>query len=309
MAHDIVRDNFTPADQVRQLIDQAERTMPMIRTQAAVAATLLATFDQLWALLPALQQEGVDLRAEAGRWEAVQRSLRSRSRWMVSAIGDWDAARSQAQAEPARWWWYLDRTVAAERRRAWRRGLAMAAAVVIVGIVAALLLRRFFPVDPNVAAVEAYRQEAEHYLQQEDWAGAYAQYEQAARLMPTDSELMTWLGVLQEQMGDAQAAELWYDRARPLVSDDVFFYLQRAIVFLQIQRPAAGERDARAALALNDQSPQAYYVLAGAMELDERNNEAIAAYQRAAELADPNDPNLAAMARMRMAMLLQAAPR
>lgn len=307
MAHDIVRENSTPADQVRQLLDQAERTLPMLRAQGTAASALLTTFDQLWAQLPALEQNGMDLRAERGRWEALQRALRARTRWVVPAIAAWDVARQQAQAEPARWWWYLDQTLMAERRRTWRRRLTIVGAVTVLGVVTLLLLRHFFPQDPNVAAAEAHRQQAEHYIQVEDWAGAFTQYEQAIHLTPAEPDLLIWLGVLREQMGEPQAAEPWYDQARLLIADPVRFYVERAFIYLQIQRAAEGERDARAALALNDRSPQAYYVLANAAEMQERLDEAIEAYKRTAVLADEDDPNLAALARVRMAMLLQAA--
>ena len=48
MAHDIVRENSTPADQVRQLLDQAERTLPMLRAQGTAASALLRACDECW---------------------------------------------------------------------------------------------------------------------------------------------------------------------------------------------------------------------------------------------------------------------
>ena len=145
-------------------------------------------------------------------------------------------------------------------------------------------------------------------MREGDWAGAFASYEQAAQFTPDDPGLYLWLGVLSEQLDQPDAAASWYDKARPLINDAVRFYVERAFIYVQANRAADGERDARAALVLNNQSAEAHYVLAGALEMQKRTTEAVEAYNLAANLAEPNDPNLTALARVRLGLLLQSAP-
>lgn len=306
MAYDIAHDTGTPADEARKLLDTAERLLPLIREQKTAAAEILACFDQIETRLSALEEEGVDVRAELGRWEALQRALQARAHWLVPAMASWPAARQQAQAQPERWWWYLDETVAASRRGIWLRRFAKAAAVVAIAVLAVLLLRHFFPTDPQVAAANDRILQAQLHTSKGEWADAFTFYEQATHFTPNDPLLYIWLGVLSEQMEQAEAAPAWYDKARAIINDPTHFYIERAAIYLQINQTSAGERDARAALALNDQSSHAYFVLGGALEMEKRTDEALKAYDQAANLAEKDDPNLTALARVRMGFLLQA---
>jgi len=308
MAHDIAHDTNTPADEVRRLLDTAEGLLPLMRERTSAVSQLLGIFDQLDARIPTLEQQGVDLRGERGRWEALQRGLRSRARWAVSAITSWPAARQQAQPQPEQWWWRLDETLAAERRRAWLRGAVIVLLVVTVGVVGTRLFRFYFPVDPNVAAANDRRLQAERHVREGDWAGAFSMYEQATQFAPDDPMLYLWLGVLSEQMGRPEQAEPWYDKARPLLHDAVRFHVERGFVYLQANRAADGEREARTALDLDNQSAVGYYVLASALEMQKQTDAAIEAYKMAASLAEGNDPDLTALARVHMGLLLQSAP-
>lgn len=308
MAYDIVHDTNTPADEVRRLLDSAEGLLPLMRGRPSVVSQLLEMFDQLDARIPALEQQGVDMRGEQGRWEALQRALRTRARWAVSAIDSWPAARQQTQPQPGQWWWRLDETLAAERRRAWLRGAAMVLLIVTVGFVAVRIFRIYFPVDPNVAAANDRRLQAERHVREGDWAGAFAMYEQATQFAPDDPMLYLWLGVLSEQMGQPEQAEPWYEKARPLLHDAARFHVERGFFYLQANRPADGEREARAALALDDQSAVGYYVLASALEMQKQTDAAIEAYKMTASLAEGKDADLTALARVHMGLLLQSAP-
>ncbi len=304
MAHDIVHATETPADQVRKALDQAERALPLLRTEEAAALDLLRTLDQIWAFLPALEREGVDVRAELGRWEALQRAVRARASVIAVRIGAWTAARQQAQAVPERWWWYLDAAHAAARRRLWLRRTGAAAALILVVVALVMFLRARFPVDPNVAAAQDRRLQAERHVANGEWAAALEQFGQAAAFTPNDPEVLIWQGVASEQMG--QEAEPFYAQAQALLGDPVRFYIERGFIRLQANQPLESERDAQAALALDAGSAQAAYVLAGALEMQRRLAEAIEAYNRTAVLADETDASLAAAARLRMGMLLQS---
>jgi tetratricopeptide (TPR) repeat protein len=67
--------------------------------------------------------------------------------------------------------------------------------------------------------------------------------------------------------------------------------------------------DANTVLQIDPQSPEAYLLLGQAHELQEQYLEAMAAYEQASSLAsEHNRPEIAALARIRLAYLMQRMP-
>ncbi len=308
MAHDIRRETGTPAEELRQLLDQSERLLPDLRSSAGATPQLLANLDRIAVLFAELEAQGMDLRPERGRWEGLQRAVNNRIGFVVRSLPDWDAARQQAQATPDRPWWYLDRTLAATRRRSRQRLLLTVAAVVAVIALLIVVWRALFPVDPAVAAAQRAMEMAQRHVRLQEWEAAYASFTEAAQATPSDAIPFIWLGILEEQLGDASAAAGHFTQAEQLLGHPVRFRVEKSFAYNQVGRYPEAETEARAAVALDPNSPHAHYVLAGALEQQDKIDDALLEFDLASQLAEQVDANLAALARIRLATLMQAAP-
>lgn len=308
MAHDIDRGTGTPAEELRRLLAQAEQRLPDLRSDPAAAAELLATLDRIAVLFGELEAQGMDLRPERGRWEGLQRAVDNRIGYVVRSVPDWDAARRQAQATPDRPWWYLDQTLAATRRRNRRRALVTAVGVVALVALLVVAWRTFFPVDPAVAAAQQAMEMGQRHVRLQEWEAAYASFTEAAQATPTDAIPFIWLGVVQEELGDNRAAAVHFAQAEQLLTDPVRFRVEKSFAYNQVGRFVQAEEEARAALAIDPKSPHAHYVLAGALEQQDKIEQAIEEFDIASQLAEKVDANLSALARIRLATLMQAAP-
>ncbi len=71
MAQAIRTGQFTPADEVRELLGAGENYIPDIKGSKERAVAFLAQLDRLAELWPQVEAMGADLRPEAGRWETL----------------------------------------------------------------------------------------------------------------------------------------------------------------------------------------------------------------------------------------------
>ncbi len=319
MAHAIPSSALTPADRLRWLLDASERRAVTIRGAGAGAAQeLLHWLDEIDALLPALAAAGVDLAPEQGRWQAVQGAVRRHSRALrqeLAAGGGLPALRAGLPAPPpaARWWWRLDDLARQRRRRALTRGLAALAVLLLLLFGGGWLFNRLFPVDPAVAESFRLRTEGERALRAGDLAAAIAHYEAARAAAATgsvepladDVDALAWLAVLYELTGEEEAATA--------AAADLAIYLppaaalaMRSSIFSTLGHGDRALALAEAAIAADPASTQAYLSLGSAHELQGELAQAIAAYeQAAAAAAAAGEDTLQAIARVRLAYLLQ----
>lgn len=300
------------AQDLRELITQAELIVGNLRGAGERAATLLYLLDAIHDLVAVLEGTGVDLRAEASRIETVERLLQAKDARLLAEVrplGGLAAARAALKPPPGRWWWYLDRRVAARRAQRLRRVLLAAGGIAAALLVLSLAYRLIFPPDPQrMAALEA-QTTAEQRLAAGDVAGAAEAYRQAAEAMPEEAEYQVWLGVLEAQQGHEEAAAAAYARAEALTGDRAQFLVARGMSWLQIAALDEAEADAEGALALTPDSATAYILLGGVYEARGDIPRAIEAFERAGNLAEAaGDSALTVMARTRLGMLLQAAP-
>jgi tetratricopeptide (TPR) repeat protein len=299
----------TLTDDLRQLLSQSEERLINL-TGPTSAADLYSRLDQIADLMPQIQATGGDVRAEEARWQSLQERIAARGprvlrAWQGSAqLG---AARRAASPAVGRWWWWIDQRVAEQRRRRlWRIG-GVALGLLAIVAVAAFALPRLFPVDPAVR--ESYRLQlrAETALANGDMQGGYQALSEAIAVDPGNHSLLILHGVVAEFQGDAASAELSWQQARNLLSDDeAQFLTERGLSYLRIQQADRSIDDLQAAIALDPASAHAHLVLGGALEAAGRFQEALAAYQQAADLAAAADnAELTVIARSQLANLLQ----
>lgn len=313
MAQTVQRTQVTPADELRDLLEMAEKRVANSRSSGDSALALLNELDRIAELWPQLEGQGMDLRPEAGRWNTLQASVLRKASGLLGQlqkVGGISALRAQQHPEGTDApWWHLDRHVAQTRKRQWRRVLTIAGAVVAVALVAWFLYQRFFPVDPKVA--ESYRRVGKGeqlILQDNDWRGALAEFQAASVLTPDDYNAWLRVGVAEEQLGDASAAQEAWQRGRALLPVESDFLKGRAAAYLLFDLIDLADRDIQAALKLKNDDAQAWYQAASVYEARNQVEAAVDALDKASTYAEQtHQDELTALARYRMGMLMQRA--
>jgi tetratricopeptide (TPR) repeat protein len=301
---------MTPADQLRELLSDSEKLVVSLRGRGAEAQVLLDNLDAIEEVWPKLEAAGVDLRPEAGRRETLHAAVRNNAPALVrelSAAGGIAALRRAKYGEqPAPWWWHLDEELQAQREHRLRRAAIGIGAVVLVGALAIFLFQRLFPVDPNLQKSVSAVIGGQQNLQEGDLEGALAEFQEAVRLTPDDPEPWAWLGVVQQQLGMAQEAEESNARLRALIPDEVTYHNMRSQVLAAIGMSDEAIVAAQAALALDPESPEAYFNLGSAYENQGQIQDAIKNMELASQYAEARGKSeLTVVARYRMGMLMQ----
>jgi tetratricopeptide (TPR) repeat protein len=305
MAHTIDARASTPPNDLRDLLDKAERQMPSL--SAAILEDFLVGLDRIDLLFDELAANAADVRSEYTRWEDMIERLQGRAAAVTKLArqcGGLPAMR--AQHPPASGpWWHLDELAAARRRSWWRRTAIIAAIVFAVALVAVGLYRTFFAPSPETVLVVGSLSKVEQLAIEKRWPEALAEAEATLAVMPDEPDLLLWAGLLAEQLGQADKATAYFARARQVVPDALRYHLMLGMHYLQSDNAESAEKTALAAQVLNPDDPQAYFILGSAAELRNKPMEAVALFEKAAALADESNPQLAVLSKVRMGMLLQ----
>jgi tetratricopeptide (TPR) repeat protein len=311
MAQTVQRGQVTPADELRDLLVTDEKRVANVRGSGEGTVQLLKELDRVAELWPQLEAQGMDLRPEAGRWETLQASVQRNAAGIVAELQRCGGIRSiRKEVHPEGTdapWWHLDEYVTQARKKRVRRTVTITVAVVVLAVAAWFLFQKLFPVDPKVAESARRVSEGEQLVQQNnDWAGAAAEFQAAAALTPGDYDVWLRLGVAEEQLGNKQPTQDAYAKARSLLPSELEFFKGRASAYLLFNLYDQADKDVQAALAIKNDDAQAWYEAASVYEGRGQINEAIDALQKSSTYAEETrQDELTALARYRMAMLMQ----
>lgn len=308
MATAIPESRTTPADKLRDLLTRAEARV-VAPADGGGVHELYGWLDEIAAAWPALNASGADLRAEQARWQSLQDQIRTRSQAVLRAwkqAGGLPAARLAGNPAGDAWWWWLDEQVEAQRAARRQRAVLIGVAVVAALVVASLALRVLLPVDPVVRDVYRLQEEARRALEAGDMAGALASYQAAVERSPGDPQLHVMLGVLAERLGDSGAANDAFAAGRALSPSEAAFYSDRGYSYLAIAAPDQALADGLQAVDLAPQDGRAWMLVGSTYEALGDATGAYDAYLEASKVAEENDPQITAVARIRMAAMLQA---
>lgn len=297
----------TSVDHVREALDKAERLLPNLRGGGPQVLELLRLFDQAASALAEFGAAGVDVRAERGRFETLERQLRQRqNRFLAEAGAALHEERASVQPDRVRWWWFLDEEVARQRVQRLRRALVWGLVVVLLLTGLWLLYDRFIAPPPQVRQALQRSGNGEALVEKGDLRAALAEFEAAAALTPDDPLLWMWQGVLHTELHEPDEARMAFETARGLYQTNFDFLLDRALAYLRAKDLAAASADVEQAIQERPDLGRGYYLRASVRAELGDYIAAVADLERAADLAQAaGDAQLEAAARVQRAMMMQ----
>ena len=297
----------SPANDLRDALDQVERLV--VSPSPDSVETLLTLLDKCSLMFQDLTQMGMDLRSEEGRWEGIRSRLETKSSEIVTAanqVGGFKMLRAKnPPAEES--WWQLDQFVSQRRREATIKTVRFL--VTTVGVLALLYfgIQTFFPPNPDAVFVLETEAAIETALTAEELDVAATTALDAAMTLPTEPELWVWSAVLSEQVGDEKQAAGSLEMAKELLADrPTALWIEMGNKRLQLGNFDGAEAAANEALALDENSAQATFLLGGIAEMRGDNRTAIEYFEKTFDLAQDTETELAVIARVRMGNLLQS---
>ncbi len=305
MAHTVETRVETPTAELRDLLNRAERQLPVLDSSGLVE--FLRGLDRVEALMATLTAETVDLRPEMTRWLDLQARMGARAGQLVKLarpLGGFAALRA-ANPPAAGGWWRLDELVAADRKRSWTRWLVIALVVAGILAVATFVYQRWLAPSPQVVLAVSAVNDVEQLAMEQKWDEAFALTEQTLQQLPDNPDLLVWAGVLAERRGDTAAAADYLARAQQAIGDPMRYQVALSMRRLQASDLDGSEAAAQAALAIDPNEPQAVFFLANVAEMRNQPQQALELYQKTADLAEAGNPQLTVVAKMRYGMLLQ----
>jgi len=303
-----------PADDLREALSHLEDVPPAIKLMdSAQALKLLNDLDHVTATIKKLDPDGNALIAERSRFKSVQGRLKRDTRKLLKLVGGEEmlAQRRPQPLPPAdHWWWYLDEIETERRRRNLKRaGIFGAIVLLIIGAILVLFNTILKPSPEVVARLNAETNAYTAIEQEGDFDKALMALDEGLVTVPNDPSLLMIKGVVLQLLERNAEAEDVFSSAQKLLNDPIEFYLARAQIYLRAGEFEQAERDARSALALNDEFARSWMVLGQSLEMQEKYVDAMAAYETTGEIALKNDESeLYVMSRMALARLTESLP-
>lgn len=301
-----------PADRLRRRIGEIESLTANLRGSGGEKALdLLRALDDIHSTLPPLSAAGVDLRSEEGRLESVYAALRRKKGLLqrqLRPLGGLAGVRSRMHPLPPReaWWWYLDEELRRERWVRWRRILLVAAIGLMLLSAGALLYRRYFQPDPILVQIQNNFGEATGYISQGNFAAALSLIEENMLLDTENGEWPARAGVLREALDQVEEAQALYTRSRRLYADESFFLRLRGQGYLEVEMHDSALTDLLEVMGRGSPKAQDYLLLGRAYAGLGKREEALSAFETAAELAGPGEEFIYVLAKIEMGGLLQS---
>lgn len=270
---------------------------------------LLKGLDTVYARLQEINPDSQSRRVAETQFESIVAKLETEGSRFLRDIGGAQALQSERQTvNPPREheWWFLDELVLERQKGSVRRGLKVGGAILGALIVLVLVYNLFLAPDPKVAAVYGHQSSAQEHLMAGNAQSALEEVEQGLQVDPQDATLLITKGIIHDIQGQPDLAEESFAAALAVSASAEEFYVTRGQAYLMAQQMEKALLDAQEAVKANPNSAQAYLLSGQVYETTNRADAALTDYDKAFEAASQgNQPELAALARMRTAMLLQ----
>lgn len=311
MAHSVRDHRDSPANKLRVALDDAEVAVRRLRPDQVEG--FLLQLDQLETQFQTLESGGLNLLGERTRQGSLINRLDGQPQLVTrpaAQVGGLDALR-QKNPPASGEWWHLDAVEAEQRRRLMRRLLTSLGVIVGVLLAVYIVLTYVFPPDPNAVLSSGATGQLPDLIARGEWETADRLVaETLTQMTVEDVELLIWQSVVAEHFGRQREADDAFAQAKALVSADrqAVFWSTVGNVRLAVADLEGAIVAANEALAIDPNEAQAYFVIASVAEAQGQVQDAIAAFEKAFDLAAESNPQLAVIARVRMGMLMQSAP-
>lgn len=307
MAHSIESHASSPVAQLRQ--DLAELEKLLVKVNAGHVVRTLELLDLCSETLHELRSQGVDLKGEEGLWSGFEHKLQESAGQFVKAAkphGGLAALRAD-RPHSTGFWWHLDDTYQAQNRRHVFRALRWVG--IVVGIVAAvyLVLEYVVPPDETTVLVTSVVYELEAQVEAQDYQAALDLIEANLEAAQRSDELLIWAGVLEEQLDNPEAAVAYFEEA--FANPDLPPTRVWATIGtnrLRLGDLEGAECSGQAALELDAEFPQGYFLIASVAEAMGNAARAVEYFNLTADHAYDKEPQMAVIARVRLGYLMQS---
>lgn len=306
MAYTVDTNTRTLFSQLREDLDKAERLV--VQVDGSTVASFLTLLDSIDQQFETLGQADTDLRSEQSRWDSLLSRINSQPNPIVHAANvAGGLEKLRAEHPPAEsFWWHLDSELTRRRVRSIRSLITTVITLVVLLVGGYWAINFFFPPNPEAVLMVETTNGIDRLVMEQRWQEALDLVKSARAQAPDQPELMIWEAVLNERIGDSEAAAAALAAAQQALADNPI----QVLIYLGNDRLRVGDLEgAKAAgeeaLKLDPNEPQVYFLLGGVAETEGDIATAISYFDQTYQLAEGNSPQLAVIARVRMGQLMQ----
>jgi len=299
---------MTPADELRQILtDLEKRRLTVKKMDSTQALILLQDFDKVYQFFEQFADSDLNLSSEKGQFRELQGQYRKIIGTVLKALGGSEVLekyRPTPPPIPKRWWWYANEIVLA-RQQQFRRQIFRVVAVMLL-IIGGIFLafKTVLAPDPLVIA----RYEAEQHTLDATEKGNYQEalliVEGGLKQVPDSADLILLKGGLYDLLGREAEAKPFFEQAKNRLTPFPF-YITRAQFYIRANKVVKAEADTREAIRIDENKAIAWLLLGQSLEGQEKITDAVAAYQKGADLAsEQGESQLVIIGRMAIARLM-----
>ena len=296
---------------LNDLLDTIENKLG--RLSFGLGSDAFSILDDLDAAKKRLDQanlQGTDTRAETAQFESICAALRKDAGQFLRQVGGPSglaAQREKKNSPEEHWWWYLDEVYVQSQKQSLLNSLRIVMIAAVVIGVAVLIYRLFLTPDPKVIAVMNTQQSIEQYFTENDLNQALIEVDKGLGEVPDSPELLIYKAAILEAMGKAEEFASLFKQAQAIIQDAEIFTLNRAQVYLMMNKPEAASGLLEQYILEDSMSAKAFLLLGTAYEVQNDQLRAIDAYEKASTVGnETEDSATVAQARIKLAMLMQS---
>ncbi|MDM8528289.1 hypothetical protein QUF58_08745 [Anaerolineales bacterium HSG24] len=301
---------LSKADELRELLSTLESRTPRLKNLTETQTlTLLHELDRCFKLLEKLKSTALDLTSEESRFNGIQLRLQRNTVTIVKRLGGPKVMREHrpksADVED-QWWWFIDSAIVDRQKRI----------VINIALILGLFLTVIFTIyiafetvlapDPTVLARLDTENIVYQALASDEYENALAKVDEGLQheLLIDDPALLILKGTIHNSLAQSEQAEESFARAKATISNPVVFHIARAQLYMRNKNPDKAEEDIRIVIKFEERNAAAWLMLGQICEGQNKQFDAIRAYEHAGNLATENGDNeIVVMARMALAQM------
>lgn len=299
----------SPLENLREKIERVKKLLgdiivPNPKKLQENCEKFLILRQEIQDLIIQLKNLKVPIEPELVRLQEIDSIVKSNIRILNKGLKN-SSLLSKASSYPEEfWWWHIPEIV--ERGKKIRLKKSFTLAGIIGTIIIVLVLFFTFYKTPEEELLNA-TSKIDKLVEEKKYDVAEKEAIQLIEKFPNRVEPWIKLGIVQEIKGSSNAFKT-FEKAKKLCKSEDEFYLQRATEYLRGGKLEKAEKDINEILKKNNEHPQALYVLGSIYEEQGKFYDAIAVYKKIDSLGDKVDPQIVAMSKIRLSLLLQKIP-